>query len=108
MSIAGGIALVVVGAILTFALTGSVRGVDLHIVGVILMLAGAVGLLLPLPVRTRFVTRSRSNRPAARSSRDVIDDAPHTLVEPPRHDSALDDDRRTPHRRRPGAWMRRD
>jgi Domain of unknown function (DUF6458) len=66
MSMAGGIALLVVGAILTFALTGSLRGVDLDVVGVILMLAGALGLLLSLRVRTRFVTWSRSNRPAAR------------------------------------------
>jgi hypothetical protein len=72
MPIGGGIALIVVGAILTFALTGSIRGIDLHIAGVILMLAGIAGLLLPLAVRTR----RRSNRPSARSQQDVIDEGP--------------------------------
>ncbi|MEV0407313.1 DUF6458 family protein [Actinoallomurus sp. NPDC050550] len=97
MPIGGGIALIVVGAILTFALTGSVRGIDLHMAGVILMLAGAAGLLLPLLVRTR----RRSNRPAARSRQDVIDEGPQTLVAPPGQDPPLNDDRRTPDGRRP-------
>jgi hypothetical protein len=82
MSIGGGIAVLIVGAILTFALTGSVRGVDLHVVGVILMLGGALGLLLPLLVRTR----RRSNGPTARSRQDAIDEGPRTPAEPPRHD----------------------
>ncbi|MDX6431627.1 MAG: hypothetical protein QOE54_3993 [Streptosporangiaceae bacterium] len=44
MTIAGGIALLVVGAILTFALTTeSFRGIDLHVVGVILI--GTAGFL---------------------------------------------------------------
>jgi hypothetical protein len=48
MSTSGGIFLVTVGAILRFALApGSPHGVNLHVVGVILMLAGVVGLLLP-------------------------------------------------------------
>lgn len=72
MPIGGGIALIVVGAVLTFALTGSIRGIDLHIAGVILMLAGIAGLVLPLVVRTR----RRSNRPSARSQQDVIDEGP--------------------------------
>jgi hypothetical protein len=38
MPMGGGLAVIVVGAILTFALTGSVRGIDLHTVGVIVML----------------------------------------------------------------------
>jgi hypothetical protein len=85
MSIGGGVAVIVVGAILTFALTtGSVGGVDLHVVGVILMLGGALGLL-PLLVRVR----RRSNGLTARSRHDVIDDGPHTRVEPPRHDPSL-------------------
>jgi hypothetical protein len=97
MPIAGGIALLVVGAILTFALTGSIRGIDLHMAGVILMLAGALGLVLPL-VRNR----SGSNRSSAvRRRPDVFDDGPQTFVEPPEHDPSLNDDRRTPDRRHP-------
>lgn len=115
MPTAGGITLLVVGAILTFALTGSVRGLDLHIVGVILMLAGALGLLLPLLTRTRshpnrpaarsrlIWNRSQMNRPAARSRQDVIDGEPQTLVQPPGPDPAPNDDRRSPDRRRPWA-----
>lgn len=64
----GGIALIVIGAALTFALTGSVRGLDLRAAGVILMLAGAACLLLSLLVRTG------RRRTSARSRQDVIDD----------------------------------
>ncbi len=36
-----GVTLLVVGAILSFAVRGTVPGVDIHVVGLILMLAGA-------------------------------------------------------------------
>jgi uncharacterized protein DUF6458 len=74
MSIGGGIAILILGAILAFALTGSVRGIDLHIVGVILMLGGALGLLLPRLVRARAGSRRRPDGLTARSKQDVIDD----------------------------------
>jgi uncharacterized protein DUF6458 len=70
MPTGGGLTLISVGAILTFALTGSVRGIDLHTVGVILMLAGVVSLLLALLARTR----RRTSRMTARSRQDVIDE----------------------------------
>jgi hypothetical protein len=41
-----GIFLIVVGAILTFAVHASVAGLDLKVVGWILMLAGVAGLIL--------------------------------------------------------------
>jgi len=48
VSIAVGILLVAIGAVLRFALTvGTPRGLHVHDVGVILMLAGVVGLVLP-------------------------------------------------------------
>ena len=48
MSIAAGIALIVLGAILMFALKGGHIGdLDLHAVGVILMLAGVIGIRYP-------------------------------------------------------------
>jgi hypothetical protein len=46
MGIGVGIFLIVVGAIITFALDVSVAGVNLHVVGWILMGAGAAGLVL--------------------------------------------------------------
>ena len=40
--------LIAAGAILTFAVTATVSGVDLAVVGVILMIVGGIGLLLAL------------------------------------------------------------
>lgn len=101
MPIAGGIVLLVVGAILSFALTtGSVHGLDLHVVGVILMLAGTLGLVLP-----RLIGARRGpDQPEARSRQDAIDDG--TLVELPDDDLVLEDQRRAQDRRR--LWARRD
>ncbi len=77
MSIAAGIALIVFGAILTFALKGGHIGdLDLHAVGVILMLAGIIGILLPALIRNR----SRFSRPTIRSRQDVMDDGTRTIV----------------------------
>jgi hypothetical protein len=77
MSIAAGIVLIVVGAILTFALKGGHIGdLDLHAVGVILMLAGVIGILLPALIRNR----SRFSRPTIRSRQDVMDDGTRTVV----------------------------
>jgi hypothetical protein len=73
MPIAGAIAVVIVGAILTFALDkGSIAGFDLRIVGIILMLGGAAGLVLPLLMRSG----SRWSGSTVRSRQDVIDDGP--------------------------------
>jgi uncharacterized protein DUF6458 len=77
MSIAVGIALIVLGAILTFALKGGHIGdLDLHAVGVILMLAGVIGILLPVLIRNR----SRFSRPTIRSRQDVMDDGTRTVL----------------------------
>jgi hypothetical protein len=46
MGIGAGILLIVVGAILTFAVDWTVAGLDLNVVGWILMLAGVAGLVL--------------------------------------------------------------
>ncbi len=42
-----GILLITVGAILRFALANSPHGLNLHTVGVILILAGVLGMLIP-------------------------------------------------------------
>lgn len=53
MSIGGGIFLIVVGAILAFAVNVQVAGVNLHIIGYILMLAGVIGLIIGIALLTR-------------------------------------------------------
>lgn len=45
MGIGISIFLIAVGAVLTFAMERAVEGIDLDVVGVILMIVGAVGLL---------------------------------------------------------------
>jgi hypothetical protein len=65
------------GQILTFALKGGhIGNLDLHAVGVILMLAGVIGILLPALIRNR----SRFSRPTIRSRQDVMDDGTRTIV----------------------------
>ena len=55
----GSIILVAIGAILYWAVTTHVSGVNLHMVGLILMVVGAVGLLFGLlaggPFRRRLL-----------------------------------------------------
>jgi uncharacterized protein DUF6458 len=48
MGIGVSLILIAVGAILTWAVSASVSGVDITAIGVILMIVGAVGLLLSL------------------------------------------------------------
>ena len=48
MGIGTSILLIAVGAILKYAVTASVSGVELQTVGVILMVAGIIGLVLSL------------------------------------------------------------
>lgn len=57
MGIGVGIFLVALGAGLTFAVNASVRGLDIHVVGVILMAAGALGIVLELAL---FAPRRRT------------------------------------------------
>ena len=63
MGIGTSILLLAVGAILAFAVTDAIPGVDLTVIGYILMAAGALGLLISLLVanraRDRVVTRER-------------------------------------------------
>jgi hypothetical protein len=78
MPIAAGIAIIALGAIFKFALTGGkVSGLDLHVVGVILMLAGLVWMVLPMLIRNR----SRFSRPITRSRRDAAEERSRTVVE---------------------------
>ena len=56
MTIGASLFLIAAGAILNFAVTATVAGVDLQTVGVILMIVGAVGLVLG------FVQMGMANR----------------------------------------------
>lgn len=73
MGIGVSIFLIAVGAILTFAVNASVSGLDIDVVGVILMIVGALGLLLSL-----FFIESWRRRPGyggvVREERYVRDD----------------------------------
>lgn len=68
MSIGAGIFLLIVGAVLAFAVEVQVSGIDLKLVGYILMAAGAVGLILGLVLLTR-------RRQAVSTTRSAVDPA---------------------------------
>ena len=57
MNIGGSIALIVIGAILAFAVNASVSGIDIAVVGWILMIGGLIWLLVSLLV---FAPRRRA------------------------------------------------
>lgn len=65
MTVGSSIFLIAVGAILRYAVTDSVSGVDLTTVGLILMIAGIVGLLIGLFMMTtaRRDVEYRDRRP---------------------------------------------
>ena len=50
MGIGVSVFLLALGAILTFALNTELSGIDINVVGIILMIAGAIGLLLTMLV----------------------------------------------------------
>ena len=60
MTIGGSILLIVAGAILRYAITWSPNYVDLRLIGLILMIAGAAGLIIAL---TLLFMRRRGSRP---------------------------------------------
>ena len=83
MGISVSLILIAVGAILTWAVTATVSGVDINVVGVILMIVGAAGLILSMlfwsswggfharaPTRpSSATTLLRADRPANRHIR---------------------------------------
>ena len=48
MTFGSSLLLIAVGAILRYAVTATVSGIDLHVVGLVLMIVGVVGLVLSL------------------------------------------------------------
>lgn len=53
MTIGGSLFLIAIGAILKFAITDDISGVDVQTIGLILIIVGIVGLLLGLFLMTR-------------------------------------------------------
>jgi Domain of unknown function (DUF6458) len=58
MAIGTSLFLLAAGAILTFAVTATVAGIDIEVVGIILMVIGGLGLVLSL----YMLNRSRTSR----------------------------------------------
>ena len=67
MTFAGSILLIVIGAILRFAVHVHTKGFNLHTVGLILMIAGVVGLVIAI---WQWATYTRR----ARQSEVIVDD----------------------------------
>lgn len=68
MGIGGGIALIVIGAILSFAVSDAIDGVNLELIGYICMGAGALMLILALILNAQ---RSNTSHTAVVEHRDV-------------------------------------
>ncbi|ABS05455.1 hypothetical protein FHR75_003163 [Kineococcus radiotolerans] len=63
--------LIALGAILTFAVTVSLSGIDIQTIGVILMFVGVLGLVLEFVIfrpRARRTTSVTSTDPSARTT----------------------------------------
>ena len=60
MYIGTSIFLIAVGAILRYAVTASVAGIDLQAAGLILMVVGAIGLVISLALMTVWSDRRRA------------------------------------------------
>jgi hypothetical protein len=83
MTIAGSIILIMLGAILTWAVELDLAGVDINVVGVILMLGGIAGLLFSIWRLTnarRSVTRTVAADPYATPVTPVDRTATRTQV----------------------------
>jgi uncharacterized membrane protein len=68
--------LIAAGAILRYAITAHVEGVDLNVVGLILMIVGAVGLFISVLWMTMWADRRRASVATDRAvvrERDVVD-----------------------------------
>jgi NADH:ubiquinone oxidoreductase subunit K len=70
LTIAGSITLIVIGAILKFGITWQPKNIDLQVIGLILMIAGVVGLGIAVAL---MVARRRD-----RSSAEVYEERRYT------------------------------
>lgn len=76
MTIAGGILLIAIGAILAFATSVHVQGVSIDVVGWILMAAGAAGLILAFFQEAIWSERGRRREVAEEERRVPPREAP--------------------------------
>jgi Domain of unknown function (DUF6458) len=84
MTIAGAIFLIAVGAILRYATNLHVQGVSVDTVGLILMIAGAAGLILSFFQEAIWSDRRRARREALLEERRAVEELPPREVrEPP-------------------------
>lgn len=60
MTIGGSIVLIVVGAILAFAVEYELAGLNIDVIGIILMVGGVIGLIVGLVLSQRSRTRTTS------------------------------------------------
>ncbi|GAA4068951.1 MULTISPECIES: DUF6458 family protein [Actinomadura] len=82
MTIGGSLALIIIGAILAYAVEYEFSGVDIRVVGVILMLGGLIGLIIGI-VRIVTARRAAAPRPPIREERYYEEDVPPTYEAPP-------------------------
>ena len=66
MGIGAGIVLIAVGAILAFAVNFSISGIEISTIGVILMVAGVIGIVVALVMNNQ---RSRTRHTVVREER---------------------------------------
>ena len=74
MTIGGALFLIAVGAILYFAVTAQVAGIDIQTVGLILMIVGVVGIIISLFTMSVW---SRDRRGAVVEERRVVERDPY-------------------------------
>ncbi|TDB89714.1 hypothetical protein E1264_07465 [Actinomadura sp. KC216] len=73
MTIGGSIALLIIGAILAYAVNYELSGVDIRLVGVILMVGGLIGLVIGI-IRIVSARRAVERRPPPHVREEYYDD----------------------------------
>ena len=75
MGIGGSIFLLALGAILAFAVNAEFSGIDINVVGYVLMLAGLIGLIITIWFwNSRRRTVVQESRPVMRSDGQIVDE----------------------------------
>lgn len=73
MALGSSLFLIAVGAVLAFGVTTSVTGLDLDVIGVVLMVVGAIGLMMTLLFLSSFAPFASSDRVARTRRTEVVD-----------------------------------
>jgi len=75
MGIGGSIFLLALGAILAFAVNADISGIDINVVGYVLMLAGLIGLIITVWYwNSRRRTVVEQHQPVIRNDGQVVDE----------------------------------